>query len=352
MEQGIMEQIPGLEELSGNMDGLFPEFRMDFSAFFSQILAGDPVGAAAGLATSFGQALGAEAAGLRNLFVTILLIGVISALSAVLTGALKNHQTADMAHFISYLMMLSMVLTTYLYAAETARGLLEGMLLFVRLFIPTFMLALGMSAGTTVAAGYYQLILLLIYGVEQFLVGVGLPAVHFYMMLSAMNGIWGEERLENMLEFVQKAVSGTLKFLLTCIAGIGLLQSMVSPVLEHLKLTAASRALSTIPGLGGLAEGTARLLLGSAVLIKNGLGVSAILLLILLCSVPMLKLLLYGVILKLCAGLLGLAADKRLTECAKGAGEALFLLLRISWTAGACFLILFAIITCLAGTVR
>lgn len=127
---------------------------------------------------------------------------------------------------------------------------------------------------------------------------------------------------------------------------------MVTPVLESLKISSATKLLSSIPGLGGLAEGTAQLLLGSAVLIKNGLGAAAILLLLALCIVPFLKIFLYGTILKLCAGLLGLSADKRLTGCIDRAGDAVFVLLRIAFTALACFLILFAIITCLAGTLR
>ena len=52
------------------------------------------------------------------------------------------------------------------------------------------MIALGFSAGTVTAAGYYELILLLIYGVEQLLMSVGLPAANVYMMLVVMNGLW------------------------------------------------------------------------------------------------------------------------------------------------------------------
>ena len=232
-----------------------------------------------------------------------------------------------------------------------AGELLGRILLFVRLFVPTFMLALGLSAGAATAAGYYQLILLLIYGVEQVLKSIGLPAVNIYMMLVVMNGIWEEERLGMLVELLQKGVAGFLKFLLTCITGIGLLQSMVTPVLEHLKLNAAGKALSAIPGLGGLAEGTAQLLIGSAVLVKNGLGVAAFLLLLALCIGPFARLLLYAGILKLCAALLGMTADKRITGCVNKAGDGLLLLLKISYTACACFLIMFAIITCLAGKI-
>ena len=352
MGQEELYQKLDLEGLSRQMEELFPQFSVDFPAFLDQILAGNILAAFEGLITSLKDGIGAEAAGLKNLFLLLLLIGILSSLFSVLMQTFKSRQIADIAHFVAYLLMLLTVLSAFSRAAGIARALLEKILLFVRLFLPTFMIALGFSAGTVTAAGYYELILLLIYGVEQLLASVGLPAVNACMILVVMNGLWEEEKLSALIELLQKTLAGSMKFLLTCIAGIGLLQSMVSPVLESLKVSSAAKFLSSIPGIGGLAEGTAQLLLGSAVLIKNGLGMIAILLLLALCAVPVLKLLLYGGMLKLCAGLIGMRADKRLTGCISRAGDTFFLLLRIVCTAMACFLILFAIIICLAGTFR
>ena len=352
MEQdGLLGEL-NLDAMSERMQELFPGFSIDFSGFLGLLLAGRWKEAGNLLFASLKDGIIGEAAGMRNLFLLLLLAGILSSLFTVAAQAFKNHQIADIAHFVACLLILLIVLSTFSQAAGIAEALLEKILLFVRLFLPTFMIALGFSAGTMTAAGYYELILLLIYGVEQLLMSVGLPAADVYMMLVVMNGLWEEEKLSSLIDLMKKALAGGLKFLLTCITGIGLLQSMVSPVLESLKLTSAAKLLSAIPGLGGLAEGTAQLLLGSAVLIKNGLGAAAILLLLALCIVPFLKLFLYGAILKLCAGLLGLSADKRLTGCIDRAGDAVFVLLRIVFTALACFLILFAIITCLAGTLR
>ena len=350
MEQsGLLSEL-NPDALSEKMEELFPQFTIDFSGFLSRLLAGEMKEAFSLLFSSLKGGVAAEAAGMRNLFLTLLMIGVLSSLFTVAAQAFKNRQTADIAHFIACLTVLLTVLSVYSRAAGTVGTLLENILLFVRLFLPTFMLALGFSAGTVTAAGYYELILLLIYGVEQLLMSVGLPAADICMALVVMNGVWEEGKLSPLIDLIRKGAAGGLKFLLGCITGIGLLQSMVTPVLESLKISSATKFLSSIPGLGGLAEGTAQLLIGSAVLIKNGLGAAAILLLLALCAVPFLKLFLYGLILKLCAALLGLSADSRLTGCMDRAGDAVFLLLRIAFTAAACFLILFAIITCLAGT--
>ena len=245
-----------LDDLSHQIEQLFPDFSIDFTSFFGQVLAGNMGEAFRGLSSSIRNGILAEIGGMKNLMLTLLIIGVLSALFTVVMQSFDNHQIADIAHFISYLLMLFVVLRTFTQAADIAGVLLERILLFVRLFVPTFMLALGLSSGAATAAGYYQLILLLIYGVEQLLVSIGLPAVNIYMMLVVMNGVWEEEKLGMLVDLLQKGIGGFLKFMLTCITGIGLLQSMVTPVLEQLKLNVAGKALSAIPGLGG-GNGTA-----------------------------------------------------------------------------------------------
>ena len=128
------------------------------------------------------------------------------------------------------------------------------------------------------------------------------------------------------------------------------MQSMITPVLERIQNETAGKVISSIPGLGGLAEGTAGLLLGSAVLIKNGLGIVSILVMIALCIGPFVKIGILAGCLKLGAGIIAMAAEKRVTSCLDGAGDAVLLLLRILFTAAGCFLVVFAIIVCLAGT--
>lgn len=50
---------------------------------------------------------------MKNLMLTLLIIGVLSALFTVVMQSFDNHQIADIAHFISYLLMLFVVLRTF-----------------------------------------------------------------------------------------------------------------------------------------------------------------------------------------------------------------------------------------------
>ena len=132
--------------------------------------------------------------------------------------------------------------------------------------------------GAATAAAYYQLLLLLAYGAESLLFSFLLPLVYTYVLLALMNGIWAEERLSLLLDFLKKGISTGLKAAIGVITSFGIFQSMITPVLDSLKNSAVKKAISAIPGIGNLAEGVTEMLFGSAVLIKNSIGLLLLLL--------------------------------------------------------------------------
>ena len=230
---------------------------------------------------------------------------------------------------------------------ELARHSLTAMTGVSKLTLPALCLSLGPAAGSVTAAGYYELALLLIFLVETFLLKICLPLLPVFMLLLLMNGVWEEGRLSLLSALLEKGLRAAAKFCLGAVTGLGVLQSMVAPALDGLKRTAAQKAVSAIPALGDLAEGTTQVLIGSAVLVKNGIGLFAVLLLAALLAVPFFKLFAYGVLLKAAGALVGIVADKRLVGCIERTADAVFLTLRLAASGAACFLILIAIVICL-----
>ena len=97
MEQsGLLSEL-NPDALSEKMEELFPQFTIDFSGFLSRLLAGEMKEAFSLLFSSLKGGVAAEAAGMRNLFLTLLMIGVLSSLFTVAAQAFKNRQTADIA---------------------------------------------------------------------------------------------------------------------------------------------------------------------------------------------------------------------------------------------------------------
>lgn len=339
----------GLGEVSKSLKEMLPSYDWDMQEILSNILRGH-IFAAAGLVwDGVKGTLAAEVAGMKNIFASILILGIISALFTNFSDIFQNHQIADISFYFLYLLLMATLMKAFLMAAEIASSAIGDMVLFIKIFLPTYFMAVGAAAGAATAAAYYQFMLALAYLVEKMLSVALLPLIYSYVLLALMNGVWAEERLTLLLEGLKKIIGAGLKVALGTVTSLSLFQSMITPVLDSLQGTAIKKAISVIPGIGSLAEGVTEMVVGSAVLIKNSIGLFLLLLLLAICLAPLLKLLLIACIMKGSAALAGIVSDKRITGCTDRVGDGSFLLFRTALTAVALFLIVIAVVAYTTG---
>ena len=140
-----------------------------------------------------------------------------------------------------------------------------------------------------------------------------------------------------------------LKGAVGIITGFSIFQSLITPVVDSARKTGLQKLVAAIPGVGGAADGVVELVLGSASLIKGSVGTVLLILLLLLCATPLVKIGVIAGILKCAAAFMGIVSDKRITSCADRTGDAGILLFRTVGTAMLLFLISVAVITASGG---
>ena len=343
MEWNLIWQDYGLDELQEGIAHLFPERQLNLEELLGQVMTGDIFGALAALFKGGISDFLAQAAGMKNIFVWLLVLGIVSSLMTHFVEIFDRHQVADMGFYFMYLLFTTVLLKCFFQAADIAGHAVENIILFVKLLVPTYLLAVGVSTGTVTAGAAYQMMLFAVYGVEYILAEGLLPLVCSFSMLSVVNGIWAEEKLTFLIDLVGKAVGWVLKGALGAMTGIGVFQRLIGPVVDSARNSALNRLISAIPGIGTAAGGVAELVVGSAVVIRNSIGVVLLLLLLLLCAVPLLKIAVIAVMLKCAAAFMGIVSDRRITACANRIGDASLLLLRLTGTAMLLFVIAVAV---------
>lgn len=337
-------QLWELQEIEQGMVQLFPEVSIDIDEVFSLILKGKLPEAMELLGEDVKEAVSGEIKGMRGLFVSILLIGIFSALFSNFADVFSGQQISRMGFYFMYLFLISVLLQGFVSAAQIAVAAMENAVLFVKLFIPTYFFAVGTCVGSVTAVFYYQMMLVAAYLIESFLLHGLLPFIYSYVILALLNGIWAEERLSLLLNFIKKGITVTQKALIGLVMSLSLVQAVIVPALDGLKITAFKKTLAAIPGAGGIASGMTDLVLGSAVLIKNSMGVMFLILLLVVCAVPLCKLFVTGVFMKLGAALTGIVSDKRISGCADKVGEGCFLLVKCLFTSIALFLTVISVV--------
>lgn len=339
MDFSRMWQEYDLGTLEQKIDGLFPSYSFDFETIFARILQGDILGAIGTALESVAGNLGMQMSGIRETLVWILALGILAAVVTHFVDIFENHQIADISFYFIYLLLITILLRCFQEAAFVTVQTLEDLVTFIQIFIPTYLLSVGVATGPATASAYYSLMLVLIYLVQKLLLTLILPCIYGYVFLSVVNGIWIEERLTLLIDFLEKGIRLLLKVSLGVVTGISVFQSMITPALDSVKASALQKAVSAIPGIGNVADGVVDVILGSAAVIRNSIGVVMLILLLAVCAAPLIKIFIIAALVKLAAALLGVISDRRLTFCADKVGNGSALLLRTAGTAMVLFLI-------------
>lgn len=334
----------GLEEIQQGLDNLFPQCELPLSNMLEKILAGDVFGVIGDVFLSCSEGILQQFVSLKNVFIWLLLLGIAASVLSHFADVLNRHQVADLSYYFMYLLSVTVLLRCFLYVWEIAGTALENIILFMQMVVPAFLLSVGVATGIATVGAYSQLFILIIYGVQNILGKGVFELISGYVVLTMLNGIWIEERLALLVEFMKKVIMFLLKGALGVVTGVSLFQSVITPVLDSVKTGVWQKVISSVPGIGNVSEGILGMVLGSAVIIKNSIGVVLLLLLVIICATPLLQIFAMAWILRLEAAVLGVISDKRLVDCTNRMGEGCMLMLRTVSTAMALFAIVVSIL--------
>ena len=230
-----------------------------------------------------------------------------------------------------------------------AGEVMEHMRDFMTVLAPACFLAMTFSACTVSAGIYYEFILLLIAVMRWFTEVFVLPCTEVYILLVLANHLSKEERLTRFSELAELLVEWSLKAVLAAVMGFHMIQGLISPAADAARNTAVSQGLEMVPGVGDISSSVTDVLLGSAMLIKNGIGAAALVVLIVLCLIPLTKLAIIMAAYYVLAAVLQPVSDERITDCLSGMGNGVRLLFKTVFTMLVLFLLTIALATALTG---
>ena len=337
----------GLNGIEAQLGELFPTLQIDLETLLKQAFTGDIKGALTGVVQmTFGGVI-TDLASLKNTFLLLLLMGIGAALISHFIRIFDKHQVADAGFYFLYLYMAAVLMKCFFSAAHTAAEAIRNIVAFIQAFIPAYFLSVGIATGTMTAGAGYQIILLIIFLVEKILLTLLMPLINSYMLLAVLNGCLSEERMTLLESGMEKMIRFLLKASLGIVAGISTLQSLLTPAIDSAKTGLLQKGLSAIPGVGEVTDSVVDMAFGAAAIIKNGIGFTALLLLIAVALPPLCKLLLTAFVLKAAGAFMGLVSDKRMSTCADRVGNAGRLLFQ---TVGTSFLLFMITISVAAFT--
>ena len=331
-------------ELDDSIRSLFPREKLRFSDVTASMMSGDLTETGKLLLEYVGDQFHYEFRTNRKNLVYMLLIAVIAAIFTNFSGAFQSRQVSEISFYVLYMLLITMCLTTFRVAMEGLEGKLEALLDFMRLLCPGYFMAVSLASGTSSSLMFYGMVLILIYMVEVLVLRLLLPLINVYIMIQVMNYLVGEHVLSELADLIRKLITWILRSLLGLVVGMNVIQGLLSPTIDTLKRSTLTKTVEAVPGLGNLFGCVTDVLLGTSVLIKNGIGMAGAVILILICSVPVVQMAAMTFLYKFAAAMVQPVSDKRITGCIRSVSEGYRLMLKVLYTTLILFLITIAVV--------
>ena len=195
-------------------------------------------------------------------------------------------------------MLFAILFPAFYSVFRVAQQTMDALILFMKALLPVFFLTVATSSGAGTASTMYSNSLLMIGGVEFVIGKVLLPLLEVYFVLSMLNYISKEAKISKLVECLESLIRWGMKGTVGLVLGMHTIQGLLLPAIEEVKNNAILKAGGAIPVVGDTFSGVTEMVLSVASLMKNAVGIAGIIALILLCAIPIIKILLYTLIFK------------------------------------------------------
>lgn len=343
----LQQELLNREEITEVQEALEELLGEDSFSFFDallELMEGDTDGLKERFGSLLWEALSRQLIQEKELFFQVILLVLAAALLANFSHLFSGGQIGEISFYVVYLLLLTLLLKAFGEISLDLAGYLEGMTEFMKVLSPAYCLVVAAAGGAVSSAMFYQIALLVITAVQMILLAVVLPGINVYVLLMLVNLLSKEDFLSRLAELLSQALSWILKTLLAVVIGLQVVQRLIAPAVDSLRRSLLGKTASAIPGIGNAINAVTEVVLGTAVLIRNCMGVAAMAVLLLAGIRPLVRLAVTSLLYRLMGALSQPISDKRVAGALGAMGEGCGLLLKLLFTAELLFLLAIALL--------
>ena len=328
-EQQITDQME-LTDLQSMVDEMLGEKTFSVTEAFHRLLSGEEVLSEESVREFLHSLLFYGIEREKELIVKLLLLLLFAAVFSGFAGAFDNGQVGEISFYVVYLLVFTLLMNSL---SASLLSMLAWITEFMKELSPVYFMAVAAASGASSAAAFYQGVLLLVWLFQWILERVLLPGVSLYILLKFVNHLSREEMLGKMAELIETVISWGLRTLLGVAAGLQVVRGLVAPVMDSLKRSAVGKTAGALPGIGSAVNAVTELVLTTAVLVRNSLGIALLLVILAVGAGPLVRYGLLSLTYRFLAAAAQPVSDKRLVEAFGTMAEGYALLMRILFTA-------------------
>lgn len=338
-----------LSQIQSLLDEIFGRNAVSFSDLVTYLMRGDFSDFAEQWSIWVKQALFWDMQNYYDLFGQLIVIAIAGVFLSQLVTVFGCERTGESAFFVTYLMMIALLLGSFALSRQIAAQSVSHLVSFMKALLPIFAVAAGLALSGAAATVYYETSFVIIALCSWILGSVLIPLIETGMILSLVNHISREAFLSKMRDLIFMLADWILRTMLTGILGFQILQNLIVPVVVGSKTKIIQNIIYHLPGVGDSVESVGNVVTQAGMMIRNAIGGAALLVIVLVCLLPLLKLWMMTFLFYLAAAILQPVADSRVAACIQSFADGNRMLARTVFLTALFFFLTIALI-CSAGS--
>ncbi|HHT89082.1 MAG TPA: stage III sporulation protein AF [Clostridiales bacterium] len=327
------------------------EDAINFGDYVNKLMSGEEAFSLAAIGSKLIQSVNGEISAHIAGFGRLISISLIAAIFTNLSMAFKYHQVSETGYYVTYLLLFGLLISSFINASNIASNVIGQVLDFMKALVPAYYMSVAFSSGSMSSFAFYKAALIIITLVDFIIMKVVIPLVSFYLIIILANNLSKEDMLSKLAGLLEIIIQWTLRSLLAAVVGFQAIQGLIMPVADQVKRSALLKVSSALPGVGNALGSVAETVIGAGLLLKNAIGVAGLVVIIIICSVPIMQLIVVTLIYKFSSAALQPISDKRIIECISASAKSSQMLLQCVIVGAILFILSITIVAISTGRV-
>lgn len=277
----------------------------------------------------------------------LLFLAVLCAMLQNLQSSFNNSGISLLAYSLCYIFLAVIALNVFYNALTLARDTVSYMVGFIEALLPLMIMLLTGVGAITSAALFTPLMLFVVTSISIVVKDLVLPLLLLTASIEFVNYLTDKYRLDNLAGIVKQTGMVVLGFTMVVFIGIITIQGVAGSIADGITLRTAKYATATfVPVVGKMFADTVELVMGASLLLKNAIGMFGVMVVLVICAFPLIKLLSLFFIIKITGALIQPMGDEKMAKCLDTMGNNLLLIFACVLTVALMF---FLVITMIIG---
>ena len=286
------------------------------------------------------------------LLASIIIISIICGFLSNLKSDSSGKGVGDIIHFVCYGVVISIVMTAVVNLIQMTGKTINGLRSQMEVVFPLLLTIMTAIGGTMSVSIYQPAVALLSSAIMHIFTSVLMPIFIFSIVFTIISNLTSTVKLEKFTKFFQSTFKWIIGGIFTVFMAFLSIQGITASTYDGVSIRTAKYAIrSYVPILGGYLSEGFDVIMASSVLIKNAIGASGLLLMFSTIISPIVKIVVFILVLKLAAAILEPLTDPRISDFIYSVSKSLSMLIVMILGVAFMYLITVGLIMCTANFV-